>query len=143
MTRKDIRWHQRLDNFKQALEQLQSAFQLSQQRTLSDLESQGVIQAFEYTHELAWNVIKDYFEDQGNTQITGSKDSTREAFQKGLIQNGHIWMEMIKSRNKTSHTYNKNVSEEILKNILANYCAEFTLFDKKMSQLKNKDLQND
>jgi hypothetical protein len=43
--------------------------ELSKQRPLSLLEKQGVIQAFEFTHELAWNVLKDYLEDQGNQNI--------------------------------------------------------------------------
>lgn len=105
----DIRWVQRLDNFKAAFGQLISAVETARLRPLSDLEKQGVIQTFEFTHELAWNVLKDYFEYQGNTSITGSRDATREAFQKNLIQNGDVWMEMIKSRNLTSHTYNKRV----------------------------------
>lgn len=140
MQNKDIRWHQRLENFKLAFSQLQDAHRLSQQRPLSDLENQGVIQSFEYTHELAWNVLKDYFEDQGFTQITGSKDAARHAFQKGLIVDGHLWMEMIKSRNQTSHTYNKKVSQIILEKILGSYVLEFAEFDKKMTQLK--DAQN-
>lgn len=54
---------------KKAPQQLQSAVELSNQRTLSDLEKQGVIQIFEFTHELAWNVLKDYLQDQGNQNI--------------------------------------------------------------------------
>jgi len=53
----DIRWQQRFANYKKALRQLQSAVELSDQRELSQLEKQGVIQAFEFTHELAWNVL--------------------------------------------------------------------------------------
>lgn len=136
MNKNDIRWHQRLDNFKEALKQLKDAYDLNQKRALSELENQGVIQAFEYTHELAWNVMKDYFQDQGNSQITGSKDASREAFQKGLISNGHIWMNMVKSRNQTSHTYNKNVSKQILNDIFNSYISEFILFEKMMTHLK-------
>ena len=52
---KDIRWHQRLNNFRSALIQLLSAIKLAQQRNLSNLEKQGLIQTFKFTHELAWN----------------------------------------------------------------------------------------
>ena len=76
MNDQDIRWQQRFANFKKALLQLQSAVDLSAQRALSNLEKQGVIQAFEFTHELAWNVLKDYLQDQGNQNIKGSKDAT-------------------------------------------------------------------
>lgn len=134
----DIRWHQRLENYEKALEQLLNAVHLSQARELSDLEKQGLIQAFEFTHELAWNLIKDYFQYQGNTQITGSRDAAREAFQKGLIKNGQEWMEMISSRNKTLHTYNKSVSEEITQKIIKSYSFEFVELRLKMKELKSR-----
>ncbi len=133
---KDIRWKQRLDNFEPALTQLTEAVVLSKQRELSNLEKQGIIQAFEFTHELAWNVIKDFFFYQGNSSITGSRDATREAFSKGLIQSGDTWMEMIKSRNQTSHTYNKKIADEIVYKIINDYYPEFQKFHKKMSELK-------
>ena len=85
------RWVQRLENYTQAFAQLNLAVALSKQRSLSDLEKQGLIQAFEFTHELAWNVIKDYFTYQGNPNITGSRDAVREAFNKGLIEDGEGW----------------------------------------------------
>ena len=56
----DIRWQQRLANYARALEQLGSAVATSKQRPLSELEKQGLIQVFEFTHELAWNVMKDF-----------------------------------------------------------------------------------
>ena len=136
--KKDIRWQQRLDNFQSAFSQLEAAIKLAQQRPLTDLEKQGLIQAFEFTHELAWNVLKDYFDDQGGNLITGSKDATREAFQKGLIQNGEEWMEMIKSRNQTSHTYNKSTADQIVHKIQNSYFLLFVDFFKTMQSFKSK-----
>jgi len=130
-----LRWVERLQNFKSAYLQLQKAVELSQSRALSDLEKQGVIQAFEFTHELAWNVLKDYFEYQGTTSITGSRDASREAFQKGLISSGDVWMEMIKSRNLTSHTYNLQIANEITNKALNEYFAAFSELLQKMIPL--------
>ena len=62
----DIRWIQRFANFQSALAQLKDGVDTFNSRDLSLLEKQGLIQAFEFTHELAWNVLKDYFEYQGN-----------------------------------------------------------------------------
>lgn len=75
----DIRWQQRLNNYLRALAQLEEAVQLRNQRPLSRLEQQGLIKAFEFTQELGWNVMKDYFEYQGNPTLTGSRDAIREA----------------------------------------------------------------
>lgn len=125
----DIRWKQRFENYLKALGQLQKFIAKG---NLNELEEQGLIQAFEFTHELAWNVMKDYFEYQGNTTITGSRDATREAFQKGLIQDGAQWMEMIKSRNQSTHTYNESTANEIRDRILNYYYDLFVSFKDKM-----------
>jgi nucleotidyltransferase substrate binding protein (TIGR01987 family) len=134
----DIRWKQRLKNFQQAFKQLEAAVSLFNSRQLSDLEKQGLIQAFEFTHELAWTTLKDYFEYQGNPSITGSRDAAREAFQKGLIQNGDPWMEMIKSRNQTSHTYNEGVATEIIDRITSQYFKEFQHLLAKLIEISAK-----
>ena len=128
----DIRWIQRLNNFEKALGQLKKFIDKAD---LNELEQQGLIQAFEFTHELAWNVMKDYFEYQGDTTITGSRDATRTAFQMGLIQNGEGWMEMIKSRNQSTHTYNEATALEIVQKILTLYYGLFLEFKNKMGTL--------
>jgi nucleotidyltransferase substrate binding protein (TIGR01987 family) len=134
----DIRWKQRLQNYTAALKTLKSAVELAEQRELSNLEKQGLIQSFEFTHELAWNLLKDYFQYQGNMQITGSRDAAREAFQKGLISQGDIWMEMIKSRNQTAHTYNESTANEISKKICNQYAIQFISLEKTMQDLAKK-----
>lgn len=131
----DIRWRQRLSNYELALGQLTKAVDLAATRTLSDLEQQGLIQAFEFTHELAWNVMKDYFIFQGTSSITGSRDAVRESFNRGLIADGEGWMEMIKSRNQSSHTYNQQVAEEIVSKILTQYHPLFQAFLVRMQGL--------
>ncbi|MAZ77827.1 MAG: nucleotidyltransferase [Legionellaceae bacterium] len=132
----DIRWQQRLSNFSGALEQLAGAVNLSEERELSLLERQGLIQAFEFTHELAWKVMRDYAQYQGNASIAGSRDATRAAFEMGLLKDGDVWMEMIKSRNQTSHTYNKSVAEQIIHQVLTRYYSAFKVFSQKMESLK-------
>jgi len=139
MINKDIRWHQRLSNFEKALAQLNKAAALNEERKLSELEMQGLIQSFEFTHELAWNLMKDYFYYQGNSEIRGSRDATRQAFKFELIKNGEIWMDMILSRNKTTHTYDEETAKEIVENILNKYVQNFNDFKSKMLSIKEKD----
>lgn len=122
----DIRWKQRFQNFKKALARLGDAVELATERDLSDLEEQGLIQAFEFTHELAWNTLKDFLAYQGvEHSVVGSRDATRLAFENQLIGNSDAWMEMIKSRNKTSHTYNEETADEIATLIIESYYSEF------------------
>jgi len=138
MSAQDIRWIQRFNNFSKAFAQLTEAVELSQQRKLSKLEEQGLIQAFEYTHEMAWNTLKDFLEERGVAQMYGSRDTTREAFKTGLIENGEVWMKMIESRNLTSHTYNEELAREIASAIIHSYFDEFAHFHARMGKLKEE-----
>ena len=133
MTAKDIRWIQRFNNYSKALSQLSKFIEKG---NLNEMEQQGLIQAFEYTYELAWNTIKDYFESQGETNIFGSRDAFRLAFKRGLIENGEIWMDMITSRSLTSHTYNEDTAEKIAKSTETQYYGEFVKLHKRLEILK-------
>jgi len=119
MKKNDIRWIQRLANFSKALSQLEKFYIKGD--ALNNMEEQGMIKAFEYTYELAWNTIKDFYENQGETNLQGSRDAIQLAFKRGLIKDGETWMDMLKDRNKTSHSYNEETVEEISKNILSKY----------------------
>lgn len=138
MTAKDIRWIQRYNNFNKAFAQLKEAVALAEQRKLSQLEEQGLIQAFEYTHELAWNTLKNFLEDRGVKNVYGSRDATREAFKIGLIENGETWMEMIDSRNQTTHTYNQETVAKIVSAVTHSYFAEFEELQTRMKKLKDE-----
>jgi nucleotidyltransferase substrate binding protein (TIGR01987 family) len=143
MSNEDIRWIQRFNHFTQAFSRLREAVELAQTRPLSNLEEQGLIQAFEFTHELAWKSIKDFLESRGVHGLYGSKDSSREAFKQGLISNGDAWMDMIKSRNLTSHTYNEKVARAIAQAISGTYFAEFEAFLARFSALKSEELADE
>ena len=127
----DIRWKQRFSNYTRAFQSLTEAVELSQQRELSSLEQQGLIQSFEFTHELAWKMLKDYLEYQGITNIIGSRDASRLAFQNELIQDGEVWMQMIEARNQTSRTYNIKVAQAVVESILMQFYPA-------LNQLANK-----
>ncbi len=133
MPGQDIRWEQRFSNYKRACKQLGVFLK---KEKLNQLEKQGLIQAFEYTHELAWKTLADFLKDRGNNEIYGSKDATREAFHLGLLTNGELWMGMIKSRNLTSHTYNEEIAEAIVKSIIEHYFHAFCELEAKLETFK-------
>lgn len=121
----EIRWKQRFKNYLLALQTLTDAVELARQRPISKLEQLGLIQGFEFTHELAWNVLKDYLDAQGFVGLIGSKNATRQAFKDALIQDGEAWMDMIKVRNLTSHTYNTAIASDIADDILTRFYPAF------------------
>ena len=132
----DIRWKQRFQNYKKALAALEIAVELAKKRELSNLEKQGTIQGFEFTFELAWNVMKDYLEEQGITGIIGSKGAVRHAFNKDLIADGQTWMDMIKDRNLASHIYDEKTAEDLFTAIVTVYYRQFKTLAEKMSSLE-------
>ena len=131
------RWIQRADSFRRAFLRLKEGVDLAQQRELSDLEAQGLIQGFGYTHELAWNALKHFLQTQ-EFKLYGSRDTTRAAFKEGLIENGEAWMEMIRHRNLTTHTYNESVAKEVVSAILDIYFSEFEALLAKIEHLKQE-----
>ena len=132
MENQDVRWKQRFQNYEKALKQLSKFIDKG---NLNELEEQGLIQCFEYTYELAWNVMKDFFEYQAETGINGSRDAIKLAFKRDLIQDGDQWMDMIKSRIKSSHTYNEETADEVVNKILNSYYTLFVDFKIKMKTL--------
>ncbi|MFC5190633.1 nucleotidyltransferase substrate binding protein [Algoriphagus aquatilis] len=133
MENMDVRWKQRLQNFKRAFIQLEKAVKTPD---LNELERQGLIKAFEFTYELAWTTLKDYLIEMGYTELMGSKDTFRQAFQLGLISDGEIWMEMVKSRNLTSHTYNQDTAESIEEDVITTY---YPLIKQLLDNLETKE----
>lgn len=139
MEDKDIRWIQRFDNYKKALEKLSQAVEILTKETnlgkgINDLLLEGMIQRFEYTHELAWKVMKDYAEYQGYIDIRGSRDAIRQALQMGIIDNRN-WMDSISDRNLTSHNYDESVAMEVCSAIIDKYYPLFIAFEQTMKGL--------
>lgn len=132
----DIRWIQRFRNFQKALSQMKKFIDKG---SLNELEEQGFIKAFEYTYELAWNTMKDLLIYQGKTGLIGSRDTIREAFKVEVIQDGETWMDMLKNRNLTTHTYNEDTANEIAQKIYKNYYKCFVDLEK---YLKERMLEN-
>lgn len=147
----DIRWEQRFSNYVKALHKLDQAVDYIKSNLnddddldeiLDEMIKEGLIQRFEYTFELACNVMKDYAEFQGNPNVSGSRDAIREAFRLQIITDGKLWMEMIGSRIKTSHTYNETIAEEIYSKILDKYHSGFSEFKKVMEEKRSGKQQD-
>ena len=80
-------------------------------------------------------MLRDYLRDQGVQNIHGSKDSVREAYTIELIRNGEVWMDMIRDRNRSSHTYNLETAASIAEHILNDYYPQFLQLEKSFQDL--------
>jgi|JI61114C2RNA_FD_contig_51_2867467_length_1244_multi_2_in_0_out_0_3 nucleotidyltransferase substrate binding protein (TIGR01987 family) len=133
------RWLYRFDNFERAFLLLREVMQIIQERKLSPLEQEGVIQRFEYTWELTWKVLKDYLEYSGIVfDIIAPRSVIKEAIAAKVIDNGDIWMDALDSRNKMSHTYSYKDFEKIITSIEKNYYPELNNFYLKMLKISTK-----
>ena len=137
MASDNVRWQQRFTNYQRALNNLTGAVQLSAERPLTDLERQGLIQAFEFTHELAWKTLKDFLQARAVSGLYGSKDTTREAFSQGLIADGELWMEMIRHRNLSTHTYDEATVNEIVSAASLRYLPAFQVLARQLGALSD------
>ena len=139
--KEDIRWIQRFSNLKKALSNLDEAVKLSEERELTKLEKQGLIQSFEYTYELAWNTLRDFYRSKGEVDIQGSRDAFRLAFERGLIEDGQVFMNMIKSRQLSSHTYNEETADDIYQDIVNHYFCAFQELVERLQQEQYKEVE--
>jgi nucleotidyltransferase substrate binding protein (TIGR01987 family) len=104
MNNKDVRWKQRYQNFSKALLYLENALQIPEP---DFLQKAGIIQLFEMSFELAWNMVKDFLEEEGFVEVKSPRSALKKAFEIGLLSSGHIWMQLLVDRNLTTHTYDE------------------------------------
>lgn len=129
------RWEQCLDSYHKALARLAEIVGASKKRALNEFERDGLVQRFEFTHELSWKLMKAYAEYQGYDGIGGSRDATRKAFEMSLISDGQSWMDMIKSRNETSHNYDGSMADDVVDSIINKFYPLLADFYQKMNSL--------
>ena len=131
----DIRWAQRFENYRKALPQLTQAVGMYDE-SAEALIREGILHRFEFTHELAWKVMKDFLEYEGHQNITGSRSASRQAFALGLLEgDAQVWMDMIHSRSRTVHTYDAQILEDEFRKVRYRYTPAFVQFEQKMAEL--------
>jgi nucleotidyltransferase substrate binding protein (TIGR01987 family) len=113
----DIRWKQRFQNFSNAYNTFCKTLNRHESAPDDEIVQMALVQAFEFTYELAWNVMKDYLESEGFDEVANAKQTIRIAFQAELITDAEKWMEMIQKRNLASHTYNQKILRETVQYI--------------------------
>ncbi len=127
----DVRWIQRFDNLERAYLFLEKA---CQQALFTPLEAAGLVRSFEFTFELAWKTLKDYLNQQG-IDVKYPRDTIKQAFQSELIQDGHLWIQMLDRRNELTHTYNEEQAKKAVEIIRGSYFQAISQVYKKLKEL--------
>lgn len=104
----EIRWQQRLDNFGKALSQLDGA---CEQDSYTDLERAGLVQTFEFSFELAWNVLKDLLFYEGY-DVKVLREVIRKSFEVDYLDESdcETFLDALDKRNLLSHTYQEEIA---------------------------------
>jgi nucleotidyltransferase substrate binding protein (TIGR01987 family) len=132
MNTDNIRWKQRFQNYEKALLLLKEAINL---KNPDIIQKAGLIQFFEISFELSWNLMKDYLVEQGFETARSPRDSIKKAFETGLITDGHTWLQALENRNLTSHTYDETTANQVVNEISKAY---FPLLSQLYDNLKGK-----
>lgn len=127
---KNIRWRQRFANFEQSYKLLNKYIN---QPIRTELERAGIIQFYEIAFELSWKLMKDYLEAQG-LDVKSPRETIKQAYQVGLIEKGHIWIDALTDRNLTVHTYDEKLAEKMVKDIVQVYFPELRELYEKLSK---------
>lgn len=130
---KEIRWKQRFENFNKSYTLLKK---YSSGPIVTELEKAGIIQFFEMTFELGWKVLKDYLESEGYI-VKSPRETIKQAFQVGIIENGHVWIDALSNRNLTTHTYDEELANKMTQEIIKIYLPELERMNEKIIYIKN------
>ena len=129
--RQDVRWKQRFVHFQRAFRLLSQTLLIEQP---SDAERAGLIQFFKMSFELAWKVLKDYLEEEGFT-VLSPRDAIKQSFQAGLLEDGHVWIEALKDRNLTVHTYEEKIALAVEQKIRVSYFPALSTLHQKFASM--------
>ena len=134
----NIRWTQRFQNFQKAQLNFQEMINLLRGDYNNKAYKMATIQGFEVSTELAWKLIKDYL-NYLQFNVQSPRDAIKQAFSIELINDGIVWISMIEDRNLTSHIYDENRTNEIIKKIDELYFAKLVelenIFKHKLSEI--------
>ena len=89
-----------LEDYAKALDELEQVLTESSENRLIQA---GCIQYFEFCFELAWKSVKSVVEQEG-LECHSPKTCLKVAHQNGWVEEEPLWLEMLASRNRMSHT---------------------------------------
>lgn len=122
-----------IKNYEKAYSQLEAYLK---EPVVTDRDRSGVIQAFEFTYEVAWKTFKKAAEYEGR-EASSPRDSLKQAYILNIIENDEEqeWIDILKHRNITSHTYKEELASMILDLIETKYRH---LFASSLKRLKER-----
>lgn len=118
-------------NFSQAVKRLNEANIAYRRHSDDDIYQDALIKRFEFTFELGWKSLREFLLAQGyRLEIPSPKGVFAFAYQEGILQDEALWLDMLESRNLTSHDYGRQLSQEIADKISNRFCKALSDLNK-------------
>ena len=121
---------QRIENFHKALARFNEAVIHFSANPSDEFARDALIQRFEFTFELAWKCLAEHLHENGNHVQKMPRPVLKECYSVGLIKNEAVWLEILKSRNLTSHIYDEETANLIAMAITKTYTTELNELSK-------------
>ena len=111
------------DNFEKAFAALQKSISLPIE---NERDLAGIIKGFEIVYELSWTILKEVLRESG-LEVSGPRDVIKAAWQNSVLKSDSetIWLDMIKDRNLTVHTYDEAFARMMVQRIIEQYTIAF------------------
>lgn len=88
----------------------------------NEIVRDSLIQRFEFTYELTHKTLKEAMKYLGVTlENSFPRTIYKKAYVNNLISDDKIWINLLEDRNRTSHIYSEDLSDEIADRIMKNY----------------------
>ena len=127
----------KLFSFNKALKSLKEVYSFYIKKPDQKISQMALIKSFELAFELSWKTLQSFFKSQGYMEVNSPKGIIKEAFNKEVIQDGQIWIDMLDARNRLSHIYDESIFKGIIKKISKEYVQEI----EKLYQKLKKEIQ--
>lgn len=108
----------KVKNFLRSVHRLQESIEMYQQQPSNDIIRDGMIYRFRIAAELSLKAAKEYLLDQGvANELNFPKQVLKTAYGNQMIHDESVWLDMLESRNRTSHIYDDRIAAKIAKDI--------------------------
>lgn len=118
------RFDEKLQKFSEAVSRLEEALEEYEKYAISSSRD-GVIQRFEFCTELAWKSTREFLISEGYVDLNSPKTVMKQAYSDGIITDEKSWLELLYSRNLTSHIYDEHTASDIFTCIKEKYLLLF------------------
>lgn len=100
----------------------------------------ALIKRFEFCYDLTWKFLKRVLKEKYSIDASSPRSVFQECYQQQLTTRDEtqILLEMIDTRNETTHAYNESIMDEISQRIIRYYDPLISIINKLAQILSNK-----